>query len=148
MQPKLRHLSLAALCAFSSAFCLRVPGQGAEFTNLYSFVYTNGTGPVASLVSSGGVLYGTTRTGGENGFSSGYGSVFKINPDGSGFATVRVFTNGPDGGNLQCNLVIAGDTLYGPASFGGALNYGTLFGLSTDGKQLTSLFNFPPTSDN
>jgi uncharacterized repeat protein (TIGR03803 family) len=148
MQRKFKYLSLVALCAFSSAFCLQVPGQGVRFTNLYSFVYTNGTGPVASLLSSGGVLYGTTRTGGENGFSSGYGSVFKINPDGSGFATVRVFTNGPDGGNLQCSLVIAGDTLYGPAFFGGAFNYGTLFGLSTDGKHLTSLFNFPATSAN
>src|SRR5215472_19251457 len=129
MQCKLKYLGLAALCVFSSAFCLRALGQGIEFTNLYNFVYTNGIGPVASLLSSGGVLYGTTQTGGENGFNTGSGSVFRLNPDGSGFATVRVFTNGPDGGNLQCNLVLAGDTLYGPASFGGALNHGTLFGL-------------------
>src|SRR5262245_22493746 len=67
MQRTLKYLSLAALCAFSSASCLRVMGQGTVFTNLHSFVYTNGTGPVASLLSAGGVLYGTTRTGGENG---------------------------------------------------------------------------------
>jgi uncharacterized repeat protein (TIGR03803 family) len=142
---QLKYLSLAALCAFSSAFHVRVQGQGIRLTNLYNFVYTNGIGPVASLVSSGGVLYGTTRTGGENGFNTGFGSVFRLNPDGSGFATVRVFTNGPDGGNLQCNLVLAGNTLYGPAFFGGALNHGTLFALNTNGT-LINLFNFPTTA--
>jgi uncharacterized repeat protein (TIGR03803 family) len=148
MQCKFKYLRLAAFYSwfFSWAFSLRVLGQGIGFTNLYNFVYTNGTGPVASLLSSGGVLYGPTRMGGENGFNSGYGSVFKLNPDGSGFATVRVFTNGPDGGNLQGSLALAGNTLYGPALFGGASNYGTLFGLSTDGTQLTNLFSFPATS--
>lgn len=123
-----------------------VRGQGVAFTNLHSFVYTNGTGPVATPLLAGGVLYGTTRIDGENGFFSGYGSVFKVNTDGSGYTTLRVFTNGPDGGNLAAGLVLAGGLLYSPAAFGGASNYGTIFGLGTNGTGLTNLFNFPATS--
>ena len=148
MQRKIKYLVLAAFCSwyFSSAFCFRVLGQGTEFTNLHSFVYADGAGPVASLLLSGGMLYGTTHTGGESASGPGAGSVFKLNLDGSGYTTLRVFSGGHDGGDLAGNLVFAGNKLYGSALFGGASDYGTVFGLSTDGVQLTNLFNFLPAA--
>jgi uncharacterized repeat protein (TIGR03803 family) len=42
----------------------------------------DGTGPRGSLVVSGSILYGMTRQGG----STLFGTVFKINTDGSGHA--------------------------------------------------------------
>ncbi len=123
--------------------CLPASAQTVEFATLHGFAYTNGINPAASLVLSGGVLYGTTKTGGENGYVTGSGSVFKVNPDGSGYSTLRVFTNGPDGGQLDGGLTLAGKMLYGPALFGGSSNYGTIFGIGTNGASMTNLFSFP-----
>jgi uncharacterized repeat protein (TIGR03803 family) len=128
--------------------CLRASAQTVEFSTLHSLVYTNGINPAASLILSGGVLYGTTQTGGENGYASGDGSVFRLNNDGSGYSAVRVFTNGPDGYNLSGSLVSSGNTIYGPALFGGNSSNGTLFGVNTNGTIFTNLFSFPATGNN
>src|SRR5438093_1208527 len=73
------------------------------FTTLYSFsaripytndvggvFYTNsdGAGPGAGLLLSGNTLYGTASGGG----SSGNGTVFAVNTDGTGFRTLHSFT--------------------------------------------------------
>src|SRR5579863_9879659 len=72
----------------------RVNGQ--SFTNLYSFTSqygalgtnTDGAGPQAGLVLSGNTFYGTTVVGG----SSGNGTVFAINSDGTAFTNLYSFT--------------------------------------------------------
>jgi uncharacterized repeat protein (TIGR03803 family) len=61
---------------------------------------------------------------------------------------VRVFTNGPDGYNLSGSLVSSGNTIYGPALFGGNSSNGTLFGVNTNGTIFTNLFSFPATGNN
>ena len=51
-------------------------------TTLHSFACTDGCAPYGGLVQgSDGNFYGTTRSGGTNGFN--YGTVFKITPSGS-----------------------------------------------------------------
>ena len=141
------------------------PGAGSEgrepcfgstptahtFAILYSFgaglqlgaVYSNadGYGPVAGLVLSNDVLYGTTKYGG----ATGYGTVFKINTDGAGFATLHFFTNGVGGGTLNAGLVLADGALYGTTYTGGT-NNGTVFRLNTDGTGFTNLHNFGGTN--
>jgi pimeloyl-ACP methyl ester carboxylesterase len=97
-------------------------------------------------------LYGTTYA--SNG---GYywGSVFKVNTDGSSFRTLHTFTDGSDGANPQAGLVLSGSTLYGTTSKGGTTNYvydpvagrgwsgyGTLFTISTDGLNFKNLYSF------
>jgi uncharacterized repeat protein (TIGR03803 family) len=116
------------------------------FTNLHSFVFTNGTGPVASLLLSGTTLYGTTRIyGGGNG--GGYGSVFKMAADGSGFNALHIFSGyAPEGGNLNSSLVLSGGVLYGTATFGGGMDYGCLFAINTSGTVVTNVYSFSPTS--
>src|SRR6266478_5688774 len=65
------------------------------FTTLHSFTatstnssghYTNsdGSSPCAGLILSGNTLYGTAAYGG----SPGYGTVFAVNTDGTGFTTL------------------------------------------------------------
>ena len=71
----------------------------------------------AGLVQSGNTLYGTTRDGGTNGF----GTIFSVNLDGSGFKTLHNFsaTNNRDGYRPYAGLLLLGDTPYGTAAAGG-----------------------------
>src|SRR5712671_4684075 len=81
----------------STVFAVNTDGTG--FTTLYTFtasstnssgVYTNSDGadPYAGLILSGNTLYGTAEYGGR----SGYGTVFAVNTDGSGFTNLYSFT--------------------------------------------------------
>ena len=122
------------------------------FTTLHSF--TDGTGsfpyvtnsdganPFGKLLLSGDTLYGTAITGG----SSGNGTVFKINTNGSGFDNLYSFTGGNDGANPEAGLVLSGNTLYGAADHGG-LSDGTVFAINTNGTSFRNLHSFALASD-
>jgi len=124
--------------------------NGQDFTTLYTF--TNGTDggfPEAGLILGGNTLYSTTSQDG----SSNNGTVFAINPDGTGFRVVHVFTalsalsptntsTNTDGAFPKCGLVFAGGMLYGTASEGGDYGVGTVFGVNTNGAGFTTLHSF------
>jgi uncharacterized repeat protein (TIGR03803 family) len=121
--------------------------NGTDFTPLYNFSDV-GTGkfPYAGLLLSGSTLYGTTVQGGTNDnslpdYETG-GTVFSVNTDGTGFATLHTFLFDPDGWNPTCNLVLSGNMLYGTASSGGANSNGTVFGVNTNGTGFTVLHTF------
>src|SRR6266851_618797 len=81
------------------------------FTTLHSFTGgSDGASPYAGLItnSSGNTLYGTTANGG----SSGRGTVFAVNTDGTGFTNLHSF-NYSDGSNPWSGLILSGNTLYG-----------------------------------
>lgn len=134
-----------------TVFAVNVDGSG--FTNLHTFTgfpasyHTNadGANSVASLIASGGRLYGTTRVGG----TSSNGTVFALNVDGSGFTNLHTFsavssanaTNG-DGANPGAGLSLSGSTLYGTAEYGGLHGKGTVFALNLDGSGFTNLYSF------
>jgi uncharacterized repeat protein (TIGR03803 family) len=125
-------------------FSLKTDGSG--FTNLHNFTITSGTyltnsdgaSPAAGLTASGNTLYGTTANGG----SSGAGTVFAINTDGSGFTNLYSFVAGTDGSSPQAGLILSGNTLYGTASGGGQWSSGTVFRINTNGAAFTNLYNF------
>jgi len=127
-----------------TVFAINTDGTG--YTNLYFFSATSGPNStnsdgaysVAGLILSDGNLYGTTQLGG----SSGYGTVFKVGTDGTGFTTLYNFTNGSDGANPLAGLILSGNTLFGTASQGGISNYGTVFAINTDGTGFTTLHSF------
>src|SRR5439155_24179086 len=119
-----------------TVFAVNMDGTG--FTNLHNFSptisYTNSDGarPDAGLTLLGDALYGTT----ENGGSSGYGAVFAVNIDGTGFTTLHSFTAGSgsaytnsDGSHPLAGLILSGNTLYGTAFYGGGSGNGTVFGI-------------------
>jgi uncharacterized repeat protein (TIGR03803 family) len=88
-------------------------------------------------------LYGTAELGGTN----GYGTVFAINTDGTGFTNLHTFTalhNGTnsDGNQPVAGLILSGNTLYGTASAGGTNANGTIFAINTDGSGFTTLHSF------
>jgi uncharacterized repeat protein (TIGR03803 family) len=134
-----------------TVFALNV--DSTAFTNLHTFEPASGegAGPQAGLILSGNTLYGTTESGGD----SSYGTVFKVNTDGTGFATLHSFTslssssvngvNG-DGAWLTSGLVLSGNTLYGTARYGGPSANGTVFAVTTDGQDFSTLYAFTKTS--
>jgi uncharacterized repeat protein (TIGR03803 family) len=121
--------------------------DGANFKVLHSFPNTgvNGDGPFLNgLVLSSNILFGTDSLGGTN----GYGTIFSINTNGSGFKIIYPFTysgvglSNLDGMHPEGALVLAGGTLYGTAKDGGSNTWGTIFSVNTDGSNFNTLYAF------
>jgi uncharacterized repeat protein (TIGR03803 family) len=101
--------------------------NGPVFTTLHGFTGgSDGATPWAGLVLSGNTLYGTAYYGG----SSGDGTVFAINTNGTGFTTLYSFSGESDGAKPQAGLILSGNTLYGAAFEGGSSEDGTVFSLA------------------
>lgn len=118
--------------------------DGSGYSVLLSFsgvAAGDGENPFASLKLGGdGVLYGTTQLGGTN----GGGTVFKLNPDGGGYAVVHHFTGASGEGRYpQSALVETADgPLYGTTASGGNGEGGTLFKLDKDASGFTTIKGF------
>ncbi len=96
------------------------------------------------MILSGTTLYGEAVYGG----SSGDGTVFAVNINGTSFTTLYNFTNGSDGGNPVGGLILSGNTLYGTAGKGGLDGImGTVFAVNTDGTGFTILHTFTNGTD-
>ena len=130
-----------------------VSTNGAGFTTLHSFAagsglfpnITNSDGATPSeLILLGNTLYGTTEYGG----SSGAGTLFAANTNGTGFTTLHSFTGGSDGANPNAGLILFGNTLYGTASYGGSSGNGTVFAINTNGTGFTTLHSFAALQSN
>lgn len=144
-----------------------VDTDGTDFTNLHNFspasgppiasTNVDGADPAAGLVLSGNTLYGSAQRGG----SSGVGSLFRVNTDGTDFTNLHNFSAGSEGvengypiitnndGRLpMAGLVLSGITLYGTAESGGNFGAGTVFAINTDGTGFTNLhsFTYPETA--
>lgn len=117
---------------------------GDAYAVLHSFTggAENGAMPVGSLTLLDGALYGLTPFGGSN----NYGTVFRINTDGTGFTVLYSFRGAPwDGSHPQGSLLFSGGMLYGLTPFGGTGGFGTLFRIGTDGTGYTTVCNFTGT---
>jgi uncharacterized repeat protein (TIGR03803 family) len=119
----------------------RLNTDGSGFAPLKLFTNSiEGANPSGGLVLVGSTVYGTTVNGGLNNF----GTVFKVNIDGTGFAVLKSFS-GDDGANPYADLKASGNVLYGVTSQGGMENFGTLFQMNTDGAGFTVLKEFGST---
>ena len=97
-------------------------------TTLYNFESgPDGANPWAALIiGRDGNFYGTTANGG----GKGYGTVFKITPQGAETVLYR-FNGGTDGANPIAGLVQVSDgSFYGTTINGGGAGVGTLFKIS------------------
>jgi uncharacterized repeat protein (TIGR03803 family) len=137
----------------------KVNTDGSGFSMLHSFTGSNtnsfgiltnydGANPSGSLVLSNNTLYGTAQAGG----TSGNGTVFKLNIDGTDFTNLYSFSasttnssgsyTNSDGAKPGAGLGLLSNTLYGTAQGGGISGNGTVFKLNTDGTGLAILHNF------
>ncbi len=113
--------------------------DGTSLTNIY--LITNGSDgfyPEAGVTLSGTNLYGTCWGGG----AYGYGTVFRVSTNGTGFTNLYQFTGGSDGSNPQSGLLLSGNTLYGASTRGGS-GSASVFQLNTDGTGFATIFVSP-----
>jgi uncharacterized repeat protein (TIGR03803 family) len=136
-----------------TVFALNTDGTG--FTNLHRFGVTTGGGlpnvfnsdgvnPQSDLILSGDTLYGTAPYGGTN----GYGTLFAVKIDGTGFTVLHTFTvesgggTNTDGASPFGGLLLSSNTLFGTTTYGGNYKNGTVFSVSIDGTGFVNLHSF------
>ena len=124
---------------WGSGTVFAVNTDGTGFRTIYNFTATStpnpynggsnsdGALPYGGVILSGNSLYGTARYGG----SSGNGTVFGVNTDGTDFRNVYNFKAVSTGGaNPQAGLILSGTTLFGTTTTGGS---GTAFSIALPG---------------
>ncbi len=116
-------------------------GPAAAQSVLHSFsgMPLDGSAPSSQgLAFDGTYLYGTTATGG----TSNIGTVFRIAPDGSGYAVLADLAGAPGPVTPRGGVVNDGARLYGVSAAGGANGAGTVYALNFDGSGLVVLHDF------
>jgi uncharacterized repeat protein (TIGR03803 family) len=95
--------------------------------------------PYASLLDVKGTLYGTTYSGGKHykGAADQGGAVFSMSMAGKE-DVMHDFGGGSDGQASQARLIDVKGTLYGTTVYGGKYGYGTVFSITTEGKETRS----------
>jgi uncharacterized repeat protein (TIGR03803 family) len=125
--------------------------NGNFFTLLHAFSGENSDGdsPVGPLILLSNTLYGTTAYGGAN----GSGAIFSYNIGTSSYTTLYSFSPGQiingyqypinsDGSDPEGGVILANNTLYGTAQFGGTNGYGTVFAYNIGTGIFTTLHTF------
>lgn len=119
--------------------------DGAGYVILHNFTgATNGfdgSSPSAALrQGADGALYGTTQAGGSNDF----GTIFKIQPNGGGYAIMHHFSGQPRDGRACYGALVQGldGFLYGTTYYGGLADLGTVFRVDTNGGNYSVIRSF------
>ena len=131
--------------AVDSGTVFRMASDGSGFSLLHSFGgVSDGSHPSAGLIlGDDGALYGTTMQGG----SDNAGTIFKVAPDGTGYAIVHSFIFSR-GGLARAGLVRGADgTLYGTTLLGGAGGGGAVYRIAPGGTDFTILHSFTDGPD-
>jgi uncharacterized repeat protein (TIGR03803 family) len=124
---------------FGCGTVFSITPSGQE-TALHGFTGSpDGERPFAPLLNVNGTLYGTTSSGGShvgaNCGSTGCGTVFSITPGGKEKVLYSFGAYGNDGLGPESGLIDVKGTLYGTTDGGGAYNNGTVFSISSGGKE-------------
>ncbi|CEK19339.1 choice-of-anchor tandem repeat GloVer-containing protein [Chthonomonas calidirosea] len=139
---------VTTLGGYGQGVIYRMNPDGSNFQVLHVFEHFldgfniwnyDGGYPQATLMQGpDGTLYGTAIALGV--FNAG--SIFKLNPDGSGYQILHTFAF-DDGAGPWAALILGSDGyLYGTTAFGGANGDGVVFQLSTDGSVYNDIHDF------
>jgi glucuronoarabinoxylan endo-1,4-beta-xylanase len=122
-----------------SGVLFKINTDGTGYQVLHHF--TNGSDggyPCGTPLAVGSVVYGATLQGG----TAGYGVLFKINADGSGFQVLRSF-NFSDGGYPYLDgPILYNSMIYGMTYFGGSNYAGVIYKMNLDGTGYQLVYNF------
>ncbi len=120
--------------------------NGSGFQKLLDFNRTIGGQPHGALTNEGDFLYGmTTIGGGFTPFGDGFGTIFKIKTDGTGYQKMLDF-DGTNGSNPWGSLFSDGTYLYGMTQNGGTNQAGVIFKIKLDGTGYQKLLDFNTTN--
>ncbi len=118
--------------------------DGTGYTVLHTFTNTapDGYQPLGSVVLSGSTLYGTTYYGGDANGSSGSGTVFAVNVDGSDYQTLHSFATTTNGYKPYGTVTVSDSILYGMTYYSSGTGVGSIYSLNTNGSSYTNLHSF------
>lgn len=122
---------------FTCGTVFRVTPDGQESVlHRFAGMPDGGSPEAAVILDREGNIYGTTTYGGNGSGGFGYGTVFKISPDGTE-TLLHVFNNdGRDGMNPAGKLAMdKTGNLYGVTTIGGKADVGTVFKLDSSGSE-------------
>jgi uncharacterized repeat protein (TIGR03803 family) len=122
-----------------TVFRLNPSGQG--YSQLYAFSTNafDGQTPEGIVQGRDGRLYGTTQSGGDGNL----GTVFQINPNGTGYAVIYSFVGADGEGPLAPPIQGLDGALYGTLSAGGTNGAGTVFRLALSPGEFTATAMLP-----
>lgn len=124
---------------FNAGTIYKLLPDGSGFTTLLNFNNPSiGANPSGKLFLNGGIIYGSTQSGGVN-FS---GTIYKIATDGSNFSLLHEFDGGANGGVPVGGLVSNGTELFGMTYMYGDFGVGTAFKINLDGTGFLKLHDF------
>jgi len=129
----------------------KINTDGSSYADIHVFGGTlldataDGATPKGALTISndGNTLYGMTSAGGDMGF----GTIFTINVNGTGYTKLYSFAGTPDGAtpNGSLTLTANGNTLYGMTSVGGINGGGSIFSYDLGSSSYHKLYDFNAT---
>lgn len=145
MQVKIASVVLAILAVLAV-----VPMHAQSYQDLFDFDCPGGCLPFdygRLTQGTDGNLYGTTDGGGTN----SYGTIFRVNPSGTGYTVLWNFDGATTGANPIGALTLSSvdGNFYGTTLDGGTFgdSLGTLFSLNPSTSALTVLHHFNPSED-
>lgn len=117
----------------------KVKPDGTGYTELKDFGTTTTDGTILNspVILSDDVLYGKTYAGG----ATGFGYIYSIHTDGTGFRTLLPCGLPGNGADPQ-GITISDNVGYGMTYEGGAYNIGCIFKINTDGTGFVTLKGF------
>ena len=122
-------------------FSVHLDGTGYSVLHTFTNVAPDGYQPLGPVKLSGSTLYGTTYYGGGSNGTSGYGTVFSVNADGSSYQTLHSFTTS-SGYKPYGGVILDGSILYGMTYYGSGAGVGSVYSLATNGGKFSTLHTF------
>jgi uncharacterized repeat protein (TIGR03803 family) len=123
----------------SAGTIFKILPNGTGYVKLLDFAgVSNGANPQGSLYYDGTYLYGMTNAGGTNGF----GVIFKILPNGTGYVKLLDFAGVTNGRGPVAALISDGTFLYGTTEIGGTNGMGVIFKILPNGTGYVKLLDF------
>jgi uncharacterized repeat protein (TIGR03803 family) len=111
----------------------KIQSNGSNYTTLHTFssIPQDGSKSFSRLLLLGDVLFGTTQRGG----SSNFGTIFRLNRDGTAYELLHHFTGATNDGQFPYAGLVAGSdgSLYGTTIGGGLNNRGTVYKIQPNG---------------
>ena len=130
--------------AGSRGTIFKINTDGSNYAVLYHFTNSpDGVNPGSALLLISNTLYGTTDHGG----SSGNGTVFKINTDGTGYAVLHDFTGSDGSWPWTSRLLFYHNTMFGTTSDVGPNGNGTIYKINADGTGFAVVSGFESVSE-
>ena len=123
----------------AAIFTTNIDGTGFENVHYFSSEYGGDGSDPGPLVAVGDKLWGMCRSGG-----LGYGTIFHINNDGTGFTKVHDFDSN-NGRRPYGTVIESNGKLWGMTSQGGTYGEGVIFTIKMDGTGYSVIHSFDDT---